>query len=299
MPSSHARGSAGLSGGAGSAYPAGQEGRGEEDVLRPEATPLASKTTRHPRRSLPGEPDVTTLCRTFFRSYLVAAAFNTRGLQNIGLAYAMEPGLRVIHPDPDAFGAAMKRHLEVYNSHPMWAPLLVGIFLSVEIKIAKGLVPATMLEDIKTTMAYTLSAVGDSFFGASLLGLWGLGAACLVASGHPMGVAVLAVCMLFALNVFKAATFWAGYREGFRVLKRLKRWDLINWGRRVKVVNAVMLTFLWMLAAPGAVGAVALRDVVIVSGLAAWALTEPRFPREMVFAALVATSLCLTLFRVS
>jgi PTS system mannose-specific IID component len=138
---------------------------------------------------------MATLCRSFFRSYLVAAAFNTRGLQNIGLAYAMEPGLRAIHSDPEAFDQAMKRHLEVYNSHPMWAPLLIGIFLSVESKIAKGLVPATMLEDIKTTMAYTLSAVGDSLFGGSLLGLWGLGAACL-ALGVPLGVAVLA-CVCF------------------------------------------------------------------------------------------------------
>ncbi len=265
--------------------------------MRPDAA--TSRNTRPSRESLPGEPDMATLCRSFFRSYLVAAAFNTRGLQNIGLAYAMEPGLRAIHPDPEAFGAAMERHLAVYNSHPMWAPLLVGVYLSLEIKVAKGLVSAAAIEDIKTTTAYTLSAVGDSLFGGSLLGLWGLGAACLAASGFPLGVAVLAVCLLFVLNVFKAATFLAGYREGLRIIKRLRRWDLINWGRRIKVVNAVMLTLLWMLTAPRAVGARARSAVVIVSGLGAWALTEPRFPREMVFAALVATGLCLTLFRVS
>ncbi|KUG29734.1 pts system, mannose-specific iid component [hydrocarbon metagenome] len=251
------------------------------------------------RAFLPGEPDLRALRRCFFRSYLVAAAFNTQGLQNIGLAYAMEPGLRAAHPDPEAFRAAMARHLTVYNSHPMWAPLLVGVFLSVEVKIAKGLVPPAMLDDVKTTTAYTLSAVGDSFFGGSLLGLWGLAAACLAATGHSLGVAILAASLLLGLNGFKAATFWAGYREGFQVLKRLKRWDLINWGRRIKVVNAVMLTFLWLLTAPRAVGAMGVSDLIIVSGLGVWAVTEPRFPREMVFAALVAAGLCLAAFRVS
>jgi PTS system mannose-specific IID component len=256
-----------------------------------------------PREILPearvGEPDLRALRRSFVRSYLVAAAFNTQGLQNIGLAYAMEPGLRAVHLDPEAFRAAMARHLTVYNSHPMWAPLLVGVFLSVEVKIAKGLVPPAMLDDVKTTTAYTLSAVGDSFFGGSLLGLWGLSAACLAATGHVLGVAALALGMLAALNLFKAATFVAGYREGFQVLKRLKRLDLINWGRRIKVVNAVMLTVLWMLTVPQAVGAMGISDLIIVAGLGAWAVTEPRFPREMVFAALVAAGLCLAAFRVS
>lgn len=273
--------------------------RAGTESLGPPAGNAASGIVGGRRAFPPGEPDLRALRRCFFRSYLVAAAFNTQGLQNIGLAYAMEPGLRAAHPDPEAFRAAMARHLTVYNSHPMWAPLLVGIFLSVEVKIAKGLVPPAMLDDVKTTTAYTLSAVGDSFFGGSLLGLWGLAAACLAATGHSLGVAILAACLLVGLNGFKAATFWAGYREGFQVLKRLKRWDLINWGRRIKVVNAVMLTFLWMLTAPRAVGTMGISDLIIVSGLGVWAVTEPRFPREMVFAALVAAGLCLAAFRVS
>ncbi|MDQ7832313.1 MAG: PTS system mannose/fructose/sorbose family transporter subunit IID [Desulfovibrionaceae bacterium] len=279
--------------------PGGEDLRAGDNLLRSRETPDAPGDKAARAFASVGEPDLRTLRRCFFRSYLVAAAFNTQGLQNIGLAYAMEPGLAAVHPDPEAFRAAMARHLTVYNSHPMWAPLLVGVFLSVEVKIARGLAPPDMLDDVKSTTAYTLSAVGDSFFGGSLLGLWGLGAACLAATGNTVGVAVLALCMLLCLNVFKAATFWAGYREGFQVLKRLKRWDLINWGRHIKVLNAVMLTFLWLLSAPRAVGALSLGDLIIISGLGIWAVTEPRFPREMAIAALVAAGLCLAAFRVS
>ena len=36
------------------------------------------------------------LFSVFFRTYLVGAAFNTKGLQNIGFSYVVEPGLRAI-----------------------------------------------------------------------------------------------------------------------------------------------------------------------------------------------------------
>ena len=40
-------------------------------------------------RSVSGDLDVRTLLRCFLRCYLIGAAYNTRGLQHVGLAYAM------------------------------------------------------------------------------------------------------------------------------------------------------------------------------------------------------------------
>ncbi|HKI81550.1 MAG TPA: PTS system mannose/fructose/sorbose family transporter subunit IID, partial [Pseudodesulfovibrio sp.] len=48
--------------------------------------------------------------RSFIRCYLTGAAFNTRGMQNIGLMYAMLPGLEAIHEDPKDLKAALKRY---------------------------------------------------------------------------------------------------------------------------------------------------------------------------------------------
>ncbi|UZP69193.1 PTS system mannose/fructose/sorbose family transporter subunit IID [Desulfovibrio mangrovi] len=188
--------------------------------------------------------DARTLLRCFLRTYLVGAAFNTRGLQNVGIVYAMEPGLRAIYPDPKQRRDARKRYLKHYNTHPFWTPLLVGTFLSLEALIARGKAPAEMLTALKDTTTYTLSAIGDSVFGGSFLVFWSLTTTCmLVADMH--WVALCWSLMLFlTLHAFKLFTFAAGLRGGLKVLNMLKNWDLINWGERLKLANAVVLVIL-------------------------------------------------------
>lgn len=36
--------------------------------------------------------DTRILLRVFLRTYMVGATFNTKGMQNVGLAYVMDPG---------------------------------------------------------------------------------------------------------------------------------------------------------------------------------------------------------------
>ncbi|MHC1711984.1 MAG: PTS system mannose/fructose/sorbose family transporter subunit IID [Solidesulfovibrio sp.] len=233
------------------------------------------------------ELEARTLLSCFLRCYLIGAAYNTRGLQHVGLTFAMEPGLAALYPDPVDRDKAFARYLKLYNTHFFWTPLMVGLFLSLEVKIAQGVAPAEMLDNIKTTTAFTLSAIGDTFFSASIMGLWGLSAACLVASGHYILLGCLAGALLATAQIFKALTFHAGYREGFQVLRRLKRWDLVNLGRKVKVANAALLAVFWVLARPMG-GGDTLADVVLVALLAAWAATRPLVSREIALLALAA-----------
>lgn len=193
---------------------------------------------------------VRVLLRCFLRCYLVGAAFNTRGMQNVGLAFAVDPGLVAIHGRGPELRKARKRHVVHYNTHPFWTPLIVGVFLATERKIARGLFPVQVMENVRGTMVYTLSAIGDSFFGGSVLVCWSLTTACLLALDMPRAAVGLAVCSFVGLQIFKAATFWFGFREGFTVLRHLKRWRLIDWGQRVKMVNGALLALLWYLVWP-------------------------------------------------
>ena len=102
--------------------------------------------------------------RSFMRCYMAGAGFNTRGMQNIGLIYAMQPGLAAIHKNPKDLRAAQKRYVHHYQSHPFWMPCLVGIFLNVESAIAEDRFPPKMFSKVKDTTAYSLSAIGDSVF---------------------------------------------------------------------------------------------------------------------------------------
>ena len=188
--------------------------------------------------------------RSFLRTYLVGTAFNTRGMQNIGLMYAMQPGLRAIHGDSKELRAAYKRYARHYQSHPFWTPCMVGILLNVEASIDAGHFPPKMLAKVRDTTSYTLSAIGDSVFAGSLLIFWALSTICLLLIGHQALAFGLSLFFLIGLQAFRVYTFVCGVRQGFTFLQALKKWDLINWGRRVKYANAVLLLWLWTLIWP-------------------------------------------------
>ncbi len=186
-----------------------------------------------------------TLMHCFWRTYFVGANFNTKGLQNVGLAYAMDPGLKDLYQDPERLKNARQRYLSLFNSHPYWVPLLVGYFLFLESKIAKGLLPSEAMNKVKNTTAYTLSAIGDSFFGGGLLVFWSLICGLFVISGYTwLALLWFALCF-FLLQIFRVTTFWLGWLRGLTFLQQLKGLDLINWGQRLKLINSVLIVLLW------------------------------------------------------
>ncbi|GFK93250.1 PTS system mannose-specific EIID component [Fundidesulfovibrio magnetotacticus] len=242
----------------------------------------------------PGALTTRTLIRTYLRCYLVGASFNTRGLQTVGLALAMEPGLEILYPDPQARRHVWRRYLKIYNTHPFWTPFLVGVFLALEARIARRQFPDTMLDQVKSTVVYTLSAVGDSFFGGSLAVCWSLATACLLAAGQPWAAFLLGGALFAALNLFKLGTFILGYRHGFAALTRIRNWDLINWGRRIKVLNGALLVVLWALVWPRGMGPAAWALGVASVLALAFAAGRSRIPRELLVA--LAIVACLFFF---
>lgn len=192
-----------------------------------------------------------TLMRCFLRSYLVAGAYNNRGLQNVGFVHAMDPGLRDLYPKQADLQEARGRYLRHYNCHPFWAPLLLGVFLHTETVIAAGRMHSTAFLSFKDTTANTLSALGDSFFGGTMLAGWALLGACLLAMDQPWAFAALTLVLFAGLQLFKLCTYVAGLRYGFSILLGLRRWDLINWADRLKLLNAgFLLAFLCLLFPP-------------------------------------------------
>ncbi len=233
-------------------------------------------------------PLTAAVIRSFLRCYLVGASLNTRGLQNVGLVYAMLPGLKAIHASPDALRQALKRYARHYNSHPFWTPCLVGIFLAVEMRIASGVFPPAMLVKIKDRTSYTLSAIGDSVFGGSLLIFWALCTTCLLLAGATAWAFLLGVLFFLGLQGFKAYTFARGLRQGFSFLEKLKRWDLINWGQRIKYANAALLLWFWILVWPRPLSWQGWLCGMAGVGLAARLVARHGLPREVPAVALAA-----------
>ena len=196
--------------------------------------------------------DLRVLLQIFLRTYLVGATFNTKGMQNVGLAYIMDPGLFALYKnDAKALRKARARYLKHYNTHPFWTPLLVGIFLSMEKKIAAGVLPANLLAKLRGTTVYTLSALGDSFFGGSFLVFWALVGVNLVVRHEFFWLGTWMLLCLVGLHAFKAYTFSRGYAQGLAFLQRLKSWNLIDVGTRLKWCNGLLIAVFATYILPG------------------------------------------------
>jgi PTS system mannose-specific IID component len=224
------------------------------------------------------------LLHCFWRTYLVGANFNTRGLQNIGLAFAMDPGLRAIHGSDDALQIARARYVRLYNTHPYFTPLLVGAFLFLERNIAQGMLPSTAQDSFQSTATYTMSALGDSFFGGSLLVFWSLAMTILLLCGW-LSAAVLWLALSFlGLQVFKGLTFWLGFSKGLAFFQQLRQMNLMYWGYWIKMVNALGMLVVCVIIYPFPLHPLWFAGTSALLGGVAWLVIRGLVPREAVVA---------------
>ena len=221
----------------------------------------------------------------FLRSYFTGAAFNFRGLQNIGLLYALEPVLGAMYRDEAALREARGRYMWHFNTHPLWVPLLLGMFINLEQSVSREVLPSQGMVALKNTACYTLSGIGDSVFSGSLMPMWGLIMCCLLVSGLPwvaLGVFLGAVALT---QIFRLYTFSAGLRYGLGVIEKLRSYDIMQWGQRIKMLNGCLLGLLLYLIIPAPLAGLEL--LIIALGLAGggWLIFRRKFPRFLVAAA--------------
>jgi PTS system mannose-specific IID component len=232
-------------------------------------------------------PRASLYLACFFRSYMVGAAYNPHGLQNIGFLYAIEPVLAALYGPGEALREARLRYALQFNCHPFFTPLFLGVLLHMETAIAEKRFEPTLLVNLKDTTANTLSAIGDSFFSGSLLCAWALSSACLILAGMQAEALGLTVLAFFFLQILKLASFVVGFRKGLSVLLFIRRLDLINLGDHCKNVNAALLgLFLW-LALPDA-APFAWVGVVLYLLLAGWLVGRLHIGRVCMILALTA-----------
>ena len=62
-----------------------------------------------------------TLARVFWRCLFLQAAWNRRGMQNLGFAYAIDPALRVLYPDAARREEELTRQRRLFICHPSMA----------------------------------------------------------------------------------------------------------------------------------------------------------------------------------
>jgi PTS system mannose-specific IID component len=180
------------------------------------------------------------LARVFWRCLFLQAAWNRRGMQNLGFAYAIDPALRWLYADPAKRAEALARHLRFFNCHPYMAAAILGGAIQHEERVAMGEEPASGPLQYKQTLQGPLAAVGDGFFWTALRPFFGvLGASGALLFGWP-AVAVVVVAYNVVHFTLRIRLFRAGYERGDGVVGEVARLELPIVAGRLRAVSAVL-----------------------------------------------------------
>jgi PTS system mannose-specific IID component len=178
--------------------------------------------------------------RCFWRGLFLQAAWNRRGMQNLGFAFAIDPALRALYAEPGRRREALARHIGFFNCHPYTAAAILGGAIHHEEKAAAGVEPASIAVSYKATLQGPLAALGDGFFWTALRPFFGaLAALGALLLGWPAVVAALLVYNAIHLAM-RAGLFWTGYRQGDALVPAIARLSLPVLADKLRVGGAAL-----------------------------------------------------------
>ncbi len=157
-----------------------------------------------------------------WRSTFLQGSWNYERMQNGGWCYAMIPAIKKLYKDPEDRKAALKRHLEFFNTHPYLASPVLGVTLALEEDRANGAaVNDVAIQGVKIGMMGPLAGVGDPVFWFTVRPMLGALGASLALGGN-----ILGPILFFVLwNAIRWGFMWYtqefGYRAGSKITEDL------------------------------------------------------------------------------
>ena len=106
----------------------------------------------------------------WLRSFFLQGSWNYERMQNGGWAFAMIPAIKRLYKTKEEQAAALKRHLEFFNTHPYVASPILGVTLVLEEERANGVeVEDATIQGVKVGMMGPLAGIGDSLVVGTLI----------------------------------------------------------------------------------------------------------------------------------
>lgn len=151
--------------------------------------------------------------KMFLRSYFLLSSFNYERMQNSGVAYTLIPAIKKLYSSKADRAAALKRHLEFFNTHPFMANPIFGVTLALEEERANGAnVDDAAISGVKIGMMGPLAGAGDPLFWFTLRPIMLSLGASLAVSGNVAGPFVFFILW----NIMAAAVKWYTQEFGYR-----------------------------------------------------------------------------------
>lgn len=168
--------------------------------------------------------DKKDLRRLFWRSFQMEFSWNYERQMNLAYTYALIPILKKLYKKKEDLSAALKRHLEFFNTTPHIVTMMLGVSAAMEEQNSKDKeFDPSSINNVKASLMGPLAGLGDSFFWGTLrLIATGVGTS-LALQGNILGP----ILFLLIFNVphivlrYFLASF--GYKMGTGFLQRLQK----------------------------------------------------------------------------
>ena len=150
----------------------------------------------------------------WLRSTFLQGTWNYERMQNGGWAFAMIPAIKRLYKTKEERSAALKRHLEFFNTHPYVASPILGVTLALEEERSNGTeVDDITIQGVKVGMMGPLAGIGDPVFWFTVRPILGALGASLAINGNILGPIIFFV----AWNLIRMAFTWYTQEFGYKV----------------------------------------------------------------------------------
>ncbi|SUO95604.1 PTS mannose transporter subunit IID [Suttonella ornithocola] len=157
----------------------------------------------------------------FIRSNFLQASWNFERMQALGYCFQMVPIIKRLYPDQNSpeRKAAIKRHLEFYNTHPYMTAPILGVNLAMEEERANGAdIDDAAINGMKVGLMGPLAGVGDPIFWATVRPVLGALGASFALSGSIVGPLLFFIGFNLIRLAMRFYTMKIGYREGLNIV---------------------------------------------------------------------------------
>jgi len=185
-------------------------------------TPPLSQATVPPTAATVSKLPPYLLRNLFFRSLALEANFNFETWQNTGFAFCMIPVLKKLYPARQAMAAALKRHLQFFNTSTYGSTLILGITAAMEEQYSRDEhFDETAINSVKLGLMGPLAGVFDSLFWGTLKVIAaGIGAS-LALKGHITGAILFILLFNVPHLLLRYRLTFIGYNTGTKFLQNL------------------------------------------------------------------------------
>lgn len=178
-----------------------------------------------------------TRARILLRSLWLQASWSFEGLQALGFCWAMEPALDEFYGagGPERVEAA-RRYTETFNTHPFFAPALLGCALRLE---ERG--EGSRVKDIWQVAMGPFGGLGDSFFWGGLKPFLAAAAVLALLLGIKWAPLAFLLTWLIISVYTRVLFFQIGYLKGEEGITSLLKTGFLPASGRMKLYGSAIL----------------------------------------------------------